>query len=200
MLPSVKDVGGALDYYQWTALLRSVSVVRDLPHAVPRPDPPDQGRAAADPRAPHAALARRLLRPDHAGDGAHRRGSTTAPRRRLASELHARLTNADIEEIFQDGLHEYLTECIADMQRARRRASSAPTSATALGSREEPDVHPRRAQPRHALPLRPADHARAAGRAAAPGAACAHAGARPTRSASTPAKHFINWQQDPQSN
>jgi uncharacterized alpha-E superfamily protein len=35
--------------------------------------------------------------------------------KRLASELHARLTHADIEEIFQDGLHEYLTECIADM-------------------------------------------------------------------------------------
>ena len=27
LLPSVKDVGGALDYYQWTALLRSVSAL-----------------------------------------------------------------------------------------------------------------------------------------------------------------------------
>ena len=34
--------------------------------------------------------------------------------KRLAYELHARLTHADIEEIFQGGLHEYLTACLAD--------------------------------------------------------------------------------------
>jgi uncharacterized alpha-E superfamily protein len=35
--------------------------------------------------------------------------------KRLAYELHARLTHADIEEIFQSGLHEYLTACLADI-------------------------------------------------------------------------------------
>src|SRR5258706_16057893 len=45
--------------------------------------------------------------------------------KRLASELHARLTNADIDEIFQDGLHEYLTECIADMHELGSRIQRA---------------------------------------------------------------------------
>jgi uncharacterized alpha-E superfamily protein len=35
--------------------------------------------------------------------------------KRLAYELHARVTHADIEEIFQNGLHEYLTGCLTDM-------------------------------------------------------------------------------------
>jgi uncharacterized alpha-E superfamily protein len=45
--------------------------------------------------------------------------------RRLAIELHARLTNADIEEIFQHGLHEYLTQCIADMHELGSRIQHA---------------------------------------------------------------------------
>jgi uncharacterized alpha-E superfamily protein len=35
--------------------------------------------------------------------------------KRLASELHARFMHADVEEIFRDGLHEYLTECLDDI-------------------------------------------------------------------------------------
>ena len=45
----------------------------------------------------------------------HLQGQHDRAARRLAGEIHVRLGNADIEEIFQDGLHEYLTECIADM-------------------------------------------------------------------------------------
>lgn len=45
--------------------------------------------------------------------------------KRLASELHARLTNADIEEIFQAGLHEYLTECLADIGELGQRLQRA---------------------------------------------------------------------------
>ncbi len=78
LLPSVDDVGGALDYYQWTALLRSVSSLRDLPPALPRPDLADQGGAAPDPRAAHAALARRLLRPGQGGARPHRTARTTS--------------------------------------------------------------------------------------------------------------------------
>src|SRR4029078_4427549 len=70
LLPRVEDVGGALDYYQWTALLRSLSAlessrppalpvgVRDVPRHLPRPDLSDQGRGAAHTRLAHAALAR----------------------------------------------------------------------------------------------------------------------------------------------
>jgi uncharacterized alpha-E superfamily protein len=40
------------------------------------------------------------------------RGEQDTAVKRLAYELHARLTHSDVEEIFQSGLHEYLTECL----------------------------------------------------------------------------------------
>ena len=112
-LPSVKDVGGALDHYQWTALLRSVSsfetyrmLYRDqiFPIKV----------------AQLLILERRMPRSlaacfDQVTQAMERIEGHDRAAKRLASELHARLTNADIEEIFQGGLHEYLTECIAGM-------------------------------------------------------------------------------------
>ena len=123
LLPSVKDVGGALDYYQWTALLRSVSsyetyrgLYRDqiLPIKVAQ-------LLILEQRMPRSLAAcfdqitqamERIVGQDRAA-------------KRLASELHARLTNADIDEIFQDGLHEYLTECIADMHELGSRIQRA---------------------------------------------------------------------------
>src|SRR6266850_317050 len=37
------------------------------------------------------------------------------PAKRLASELHARLSYADVEEVFQGGLHEFLTTVLTDI-------------------------------------------------------------------------------------
>jgi uncharacterized alpha-E superfamily protein len=113
LLPSVADVGGALDYYQWTALLRSVSsfetyrtLYRDqiLPIKV----------------AELLILERRMPRSlaaclDQITVALGRiTGQQDAPAKRLASELNARVTHAHIEEIFQDGLHEYLEKCLVD--------------------------------------------------------------------------------------
>ncbi len=122
-LPSIKDVGGALDHYQWTALLRSVSsfetyqaLYRDqvLPINV----------------AQLLILERRMPRSlaacfDQVTQAMERIEGHDRAAKRLASELHARLTNADIEEIFKDGLHEYLTECIADMNELAVRIQRA---------------------------------------------------------------------------
>ena len=122
-LPSVKDVGGALDHYQWTALLRSVSsfetyrtLFRDqiLPINV----------------AQLLILERRMPRSlaacfDQVTQAMERIEGHDRAAKRLASELHARLTHADIEEIFQDGLHEFLTECIADMHELGGRIQKA---------------------------------------------------------------------------
>jgi uncharacterized alpha-E superfamily protein len=113
LLPSVKDVGGALDYYQWTALLRSVSayetyrsLYRDqiLPIKVAQ-------LLILERRMPRslAACFEQITQAMERIEGQDRAA------KRLAGELNARLTHADIDEIFQDGLHEYLTECIADM-------------------------------------------------------------------------------------
>jgi len=45
--------------------------------------------------------------------------------KRLAYELHARLTHADIDEIFQNGLHEYLAACLADFGELGNRIQRA---------------------------------------------------------------------------
>ena len=59
------------------------------------------------------------------------------------------------------------------------------------------DDAPCRPDPQDALPLRPPPAARTAGRAPAPGPALPHADPLPTRCAIAPARHFVNWQQDP---
>ena len=123
-LPSVEDVGGALDHYQWTALLRSVSsfetyrtLYRDqiFPINVAR-------LLILERRMPRslAACFEQVTQAMERLQGQHDRAA-----RRLAGEIFVRLTHADIEEIFQDGLHEYLTECIADMHELGSRIQRA---------------------------------------------------------------------------
>ena len=113
-LPSVEDVGGALDHYQWTALLRSVSsfeTYRTLYRDQIFPIKVAQ-LLILERRMPRslAACFEQLTQAMERLQGQHDRAA-----RRLAGEIYVRLTNADIEEIFQGGLHEYLTACIADM-------------------------------------------------------------------------------------
>ena len=45
--------------------------------------------------------------------------------KRLAGELLARLTHADVEEIFQGGLHEFLTSVLADITELGNRIQRA---------------------------------------------------------------------------
>ena len=52
-------------------------------------------------------------------------GQSDQAAKRLAYELHARLTHADIDEIFQDGLHEYLTHCLEDIDVLGNRVQRA---------------------------------------------------------------------------
>jgi uncharacterized alpha-E superfamily protein len=53
------------------------------------------------------------------------RGQSDQSAKRLANELHARLSYADIEEVFQSGLHEYLTEVLADIGELGNRIQRA---------------------------------------------------------------------------
>ena len=123
LLPTVKDVGGALDYYQWTALLRSVSafetyrmLYRDQIYPIKVAQ-----LLILEPRMPRSLAACF----DQITQAMDRIEGQDRAAKRLASELHARLTHADIEEIFQGGLHEYLTECIADMHELGTRIQKA---------------------------------------------------------------------------
>lgn len=113
LLPQIEPVGGLVDYYQWTAILRSVSALRSY-HWVYR-----------DRLKPWLVAELLILRPemprsltsclgeisrqlDVLGQAYGSRGEC----HRLAGEIDARLRYGKIEAIFQSGLHEYLTEFI----------------------------------------------------------------------------------------
>jgi uncharacterized alpha-E superfamily protein len=115
LLPSVKDVGGAVDYYQWSAVLRSVSafeayrkVYRDVitplklaELLIVRTDIPRS--LAFCLKQVNDSLAR--VKNAHSGDTALR-----------AAQIQKGLQDGRISEIFSTGLHEYLTDFLDSMQ------------------------------------------------------------------------------------
>jgi uncharacterized alpha-E superfamily protein len=114
LLPTVQDVGGALDFYQWTALLRSVSAFetyRALYHDQIYPIRVAE-LLVLERRMPRS-LAACFDQINHALERIE--GQHDHAAKRLAVELLARLTHADMEEIFQGGLHEFLTSVLADI-------------------------------------------------------------------------------------
>ena len=114
LLPSFEKVGGSIDYYQWAAILRSVSARRSyhvlykgrvVPWQVAemlilRPEMPRSLRACYEQVMQNLdILAGRY------------EGRSGAPHR-ITGETLARLRYSSIEDIFQTGLHEFLTETI----------------------------------------------------------------------------------------
>jgi uncharacterized alpha-E superfamily protein len=114
LLPSVQDVGGALDYYQWAALLRSVSAFETYRQLY-------RDQVFPIKVAQLLILERRMPRSlagcfDQVKEAMDRiRGQKDESAKRLAYELHARLSYADIEEVFQGGLHEFLGAVLSDI-------------------------------------------------------------------------------------
>jgi uncharacterized alpha-E superfamily protein len=109
LLPSVSDVGGAADYYQWGSVLKSVSAFeayRKIYRDVITPMRVAELFVLRDdmPRSLHACLNEvetALIDIN---------GSSGREARRLAGELHASLHFGRIEDVFSHGLHEYLTD------------------------------------------------------------------------------------------
>ncbi|MET0427042.1 MAG: alpha-E domain-containing protein [Microvirga sp.] len=115
LLPKDAEVGGGIDYYQWAAILRSVSalvsyqwvyhqnlrpwLVADL--LILRPEMPRSLAAC------YGALSRHL-------DDISERYGTSGTSQRMARSAHARLTNRTIDDIFQHGLHEFLDDFITE--------------------------------------------------------------------------------------
>ncbi len=111
LLPSSEEVGGAVDYYEWSALLRSASaletyqkVFRDTIEPwkvaellVLRHDMPRSLHACFDEIMP---ILEKLC------------GNLGYECLRQAGELHARLHYGRMENIFQNGLHEFLDEFV----------------------------------------------------------------------------------------
>ena len=109
LLPSVEDVGGAVDYYQWGALLRSVGSFesyRKIYRDAITPMRVAELLVLRDdiPRSLHACLndiydiLKELCE------------SVSLEPERLAGEIHAQLHYGRIERIIEHGLHEYLMD------------------------------------------------------------------------------------------
>ncbi len=113
LLPAAQDVGGVVDYYQWGALLRSVSafrvyrkIYRDVITAlrvaellILREDMPRSLHACFTEISEILGFLRHLYGRDYEST-------------RLAIEMHSKLRYGRMEDIFAQGLHEYLTEMI----------------------------------------------------------------------------------------
>ncbi len=112
LLPSPDDVGGAVDYYEWSALLRSVSAFEAYQKAFH--DTIEPWKIAEllvlhsnMPRSLHACFDE--ITPILEKLCAARGWECL----RQAGELHARLHYGRMEDIFQGGLHEFLQDFIA---------------------------------------------------------------------------------------
>lgn len=113
LLPQYESIGGTLDYYQWAAILRSVSALRAY-HWVYN-----------DRLKPWLVAELLILRPEmprslitcfneinlHLNFLASVYG-TKGECHRLAGKMQAQLAYGKIEDIFQSGLHQFLTNAI----------------------------------------------------------------------------------------
>jgi uncharacterized alpha-E superfamily protein len=115
LLPEGEQVGGGLDYFQWASILRSVSSLtayRWVYHESLKP------WLIADllmlneqmPRSLASCYENLTQFLDELSLDYGRQG----PAQRTARSIHTRLRNAEISEVFQTGLHEFLAGFIAD--------------------------------------------------------------------------------------
>lgn len=115
LLPDREPVGGSLDYFQWSSILRSVNALTSF-HWVYRRSiqpwlvadflmfRPEQPRSLISC---YKSLNEHL---DHLADAYGRQG----PAQHKARATLSKLSQAEINEVFQSGLHEFLTVFIED--------------------------------------------------------------------------------------
>jgi uncharacterized alpha-E superfamily protein len=124
LLPSVKDVGGAVDYYQWSAVLRSVSAFESY------------RKVYRDVITPLKLAELLILRDDiprslrfcirQVSDTLERvQNARSAETLRQAGQILAGLQYGRISDIFAQGLHEYLTDFLDSTQDLGRMIQSS---------------------------------------------------------------------------
>jgi uncharacterized alpha-E superfamily protein len=114
LLPPGETVGGGLDYFQWTTLLREVSALTAFRWVYRESVKP---WLVADllilnqqmPRSIASCQGMMVLYLDRMAEAYGRRGAS----QRLATGWLNRLNALSIEEIFQSGLHEFISEFLA---------------------------------------------------------------------------------------
>jgi uncharacterized alpha-E superfamily protein len=118
LLPANERVGGSLDYFQWVAILRAVSAATAY-HWVYR----DRVKPwfVADLLILKAAMPRSLLycyeMLDRTLDDLARANGVSGAAQRQARVVLGKLERASMTEIFQGGLHEFITEFIEENAR-----------------------------------------------------------------------------------
>jgi uncharacterized alpha-E superfamily protein len=118
LLPAHEHVGGPLDYYQWSGILRSVSALTAY-HWVYRESL--KPWLIADllilneqmPRSLASCYENLVQNLDRIAGNYGRQG----PAQRQARNVRARLQNARMDDIFQTGLHEFITAFVEDNNR-----------------------------------------------------------------------------------
>ena len=118
LLPAIEQVGGPLDYYQWSSILRTVSALTSY-HWVYREN--IKPWLVADllilkdemPRSLANCYENREQYLDRIANSYGRQG----PAQRHARTVRARLENSKIEDVFQGGLHEFIEEFVEDNNR-----------------------------------------------------------------------------------
>ena len=118
LLPSSEPVGGSLDYFQWVAILRAVSAATAY-HWVYR----DRVKPwlIADLLILKRAMPRSLISCyesiDRSLDSLARDDGRSGAAQRQARAMHAKLERSSMTQIFQGGLHEFITGFIEDNAR-----------------------------------------------------------------------------------
>jgi uncharacterized alpha-E superfamily protein len=115
LLPAIEPVGGPLDYFQWASILRSVSALTAY-HWVYRENVKPWLVAELlilrdeMPRSLASCYENLVQNADRIARAYGRQG----PAQRQARTIRVRLENSRIEQIFQEGLHEFLAGFIKD--------------------------------------------------------------------------------------
>ena len=115
LLPSVKDVGGAVDYYQWSAVLRSVAAFEAYRKVYRDVITPLKLAELLILRDDIPRSLRFCLRQVFETLG-HVQNDQSVETLRRAGQILDGLQYGRISEIFAGGLHEYLTEFLDSME------------------------------------------------------------------------------------
>ena len=118
LLPDQEPVGGGLDYFQWASILRSVNALTSY-HWVYRDN--IKPWLVADflilrPEQPRSLISCYIALNDYLDQIAEAYGRQGAAQHAVRGSI-TRLRNASMEEIFQTGLHEFLTSFVEDNNR-----------------------------------------------------------------------------------
>ena len=115
LLPETERVGGSLDYFQWTTILREVSALTSYHWVYKESVKPllvadllilnrEMPRSVANC---YEVLVRHL-------DLIANAYGTRGPSQRMAVAMQARLSEADMDTVFSEGLHEFVAAVIED--------------------------------------------------------------------------------------